>query len=284
MNGTSVMTALACLAFDRARTLARAVAPDGDGQRGDARRAEPLRRAHLRGQAAPRPGAVRAMDPRAPRVPPGRGAHRGPHPGPLLHPLRAARHRRAGRRAAVASARSSRSSSTAPTTTRSSTPRRGDVLHGGNFYGGHVAFAMDGAQDRGGQRRRPARPAARAAVQPRAPATGCRRTWSPLTARRQRPHHGFKAMQIAASALTAEALKLTMPASVFSRSTECHNQDKVSMGTIAARDALRVLELTERRGGHRPARLLPGASTCAVPRRCIPGAGRRWRPSAAWCR
>jgi histidine ammonia-lyase len=36
-----------------------------------------------------------------------------------------------------------------------------------------------------------------------------------------------------------------MPASVFSRSTECHNQDKVSMGTIAARDSLRVLELTE---------------------------------------
>jgi histidine ammonia-lyase len=58
-------------------------------------------------------------------------------------------------------------------------------------------------------------------------------------------HHGFKAMQITASALTAEALKLTMPASVFSRSTESHNQDKVSMGTIAARDALRVIELTE---------------------------------------
>jgi len=58
-------------------------------------------------------------------------------------------------------------------------------------------------------------------------------------------HHGFKAMQIAASALAAEALKLTMPASVFSRSTECHNQDKVSMGTIAARDASRVIELTE---------------------------------------
>jgi len=32
---------------------------------------------------------------------------------------------------------------------------------------------------------------------------------------------------------------------VFSRSTESHNQDKVSMGTIAARDCLRVLELTE---------------------------------------
>jgi histidine ammonia-lyase len=36
-----------------------------------------------------------------------------------------------------------------------------------------------------------------------------------------------------------------MPAAVFSRSTEAHNQDKVSMGTIAARDCLRVLELTE---------------------------------------
>ena len=58
-------------------------------------------------------------------------------------------------------------------------------------------------------------------------------------------HHGFKAMQITASALTAEALKLTMPASVFSRSTESHNQDKVSMGSIAARDCQRVLELTE---------------------------------------
>jgi histidine ammonia-lyase len=58
-------------------------------------------------------------------------------------------------------------------------------------------------------------------------------------------NHGFKALQIAVSAWTAEALKLTMPASVFSRSTECHNQDKVSMGTIAARDCLRILELTE---------------------------------------
>jgi histidine ammonia-lyase len=36
-----------------------------------------------------------------------------------------------------------------------------------------------------------------------------------------------------------------MPATSFSRSTESHNQDKVSMGTIAARDCLRVLDLTE---------------------------------------
>ena len=55
----------------------------------------------------------------------------------------------------------------------------------------------------------------------------------------------LKALQISASAWTAEALKATMPASVFSRSTECHNQDKVSMGTIAARDCTQVLDLTE---------------------------------------
>jgi histidine ammonia-lyase len=58
--------------------------------------------------------------------------------------------------------------------------------------------------------------------------------------------HGFKAMSISSSALTAEALKATMPAASFSRSTESHNQDKVSMGTIAARDAERVCTLTER--------------------------------------
>ncbi|MER6379203.1 aromatic amino acid ammonia-lyase [Streptomyces sp. NPDC001250] len=53
-------------------------------------------------------------------------------------------------------------------------------------------------------------------------------------------HHGFKGMQIAASAVTAEALKQTGPVSVFSRSTEAHNQDIVSMGTISAREARTV--------------------------------------------
>src|SRR6185369_17498947 len=58
-------------------------------------------------------------------------------------------------------------------------------------------------------------------------------------------HHGFKAMQITASALAAEAAKASLPAAVFSRSTESHNQDKVSMGTMAARDARRVAEISE---------------------------------------
>lgn len=119
----------------------------------------------------------------------------------------------------------------------------GRALHGGHFYGGHVCHVMDalktcvanvadlfdrqllllcdGSTNRG-------LPQNLVAATPSA------------------AHHGFKAMQITTSALTAEACKLCMPASVFSRSTENHNQDKVSLGTIGARDCQRILDLTER--------------------------------------
>ncbi|WP_371864288.1 histidine ammonia-lyase [Pseudomonas sp. Irchel 3E13] len=118
------------------------------------------------------------------------------------------------------------------------------VLHGGHFYGGHIAFAMDSLKNL---------VANVADLLDRQLALlvdvrynhGLPSNLSGASAERAMLNHGFKAVQIGASAWTAEALKNTMPASVFSRSTECHNQDKVSMGTIAARDALRVLELTE---------------------------------------
>jgi histidine ammonia-lyase/phenylalanine ammonia-lyase len=58
--------------------------------------------------------------------------------------------------------------------------------------------------------------------------------------------HGFKSPQIALSSLAAEALGRCMPLSAFSRSTEAHNQDKVSMGAAAARAARDVIELAER--------------------------------------
>jgi phenylalanine ammonia-lyase len=58
-------------------------------------------------------------------------------------------------------------------------------------------------------------------------------------------HHGFKGMQLCCSAMTAEAMKLCNPATIHSRSTECHNQDKVSMGTIAARDARTIIEIAQ---------------------------------------
>ena len=118
------------------------------------------------------------------------------------------------------------------------------VLHGGHFYGGHIAFAMDSMK---------ITVANLADLMDRQMAQlmdtkfnhGLPANLSGATDEQAMLNHGFKAVQIAVSAWTAEALKLTMPASVFSRSTECHNQDKVSMGTIAARDCVRILELTE---------------------------------------
>ena len=118
------------------------------------------------------------------------------------------------------------------------------VLHGGHFYGGHIAFAMDSMKNA---------VANVADLLDRQMALlvdsrynhGLPANLSGAEGSRASINHGLKALQISASAWTAEALKQTMPASVFSRSTECHNQDKVSMGTIAARDCLRVLQLTE---------------------------------------
>jgi histidine ammonia-lyase len=123
-------------------------------------------------------------------------------------------------------------------------PDTGQVMHGGHFYGGHVALAMDTLKNV---------VANLADLMDRQLALlvdaryshGLPSNLSGATGPRASISHGLKALQISASAWTAEALKLTMPASVFSRSTEAHNQDKVSLGTIAARDALRVLELTE---------------------------------------
>lgn len=123
-------------------------------------------------------------------------------------------------------------------------PDTGDVLHGGNFYGGHIAFVCDALKNA---------VANVADLLDRQMLLLCDPGQSNALPENlvgvggagRSAHHGFKAMQIATSALAAEALKLTMPASVFSRSTEAHNQDKVSMGTIASRDLLRVVELTE---------------------------------------
>lgn len=118
------------------------------------------------------------------------------------------------------------------------------ILHGGHFYGGHIAFAMDSMKnavaniadliDR-----------QMALVMDQKFNNGLPANLSGAMGKRKAINHGFKAVQIGVSAWTAEALKNTMPASVFSRSTECHNQDKVSMGTISARDCIRVLQLTE---------------------------------------
>lgn len=123
---------------------------------------------------------------------------------------------------------------------------RGVVHNGGNFYGGHIAQAMDSLKvslaniadllDRQME-----------LIVDEKFNNGLTPNLTPdfHDDYQEGLHHGFKGMQIHCSALTAEALKLANPVSVFSRSTEAHNQDKVSMGSIAARDARTILELVQ---------------------------------------
>ncbi|MFF3556090.1 bagremycin/ferroverdin biosynthesis tyrosine ammonia-lyase BagA/FevW [Streptomyces tsukubensis] len=125
-------------------------------------------------------------------------------------------------------------------------PSTGAVYSGGNFYGGHVVTAMDALKTA---------VAGIADLLDRQLALLVDEKFNNgltpnLIARVDDDdteaglQHGFKGMQIACSALTAEALKHAGPAGTFSRSTEAHNQDKVSMAPIAARDARNVIELT----------------------------------------
>ena len=118
------------------------------------------------------------------------------------------------------------------------------VLHGGHFYGGHIALAMDTLKNTVANLADLLDRQLALLVDARY-SHGLPANLSAARGPRAAINHGLKALQISVSAWTAEALKNTLPASVFSRSTECHNQDKVSMGTIAARDCLRVVELTE---------------------------------------
>ncbi|TMC16441.1 MAG: aromatic amino acid lyase [Chloroflexi bacterium] len=121
------------------------------------------------------------------------------------------------------------------------------VHNGGNFYGGHIVQAMD---------------ALKVAVANIADLLDRQlelivdeKFNNGLSPNLIRPvqesdfeaglHHGFKGMQLACSAMTAEALKMSGPMSIFSRSTEAHNQDKVSMGSIAAREACAIVELVQ---------------------------------------
>ncbi|MDN0200023.1 aromatic amino acid ammonia-lyase [Streptomyces sp. S.PNR 29] len=118
----------------------------------------------------------------------------------------------------------------------------GVVRSGGNFYGGHVGLAMDALKTAVAGLGDLLDRQLELTVDEKFN-NGLTPNLIPRVApddRRAGLHHGFKGMQITASALAAEALKWTMPASSFSRSTEAHNQDKVSMGTIASRDAYAV--------------------------------------------
>jgi histidine ammonia-lyase len=242
LNGTSVMTAIACLAWDRARKLAR-LACTATAIVSDVLEGEPGHFTDRIFELKPHVGQRTAArwiretlgkesDEEAARVQDPYSIRCAPHViGVLLDALPFTR--------------------TLLETELNGVndnplidPDQGRYLHGGNFYGGHSCLATDTLKnvvanvadllDR--QLNLLCNPATNHGL----PAN--------LVARKgydRYAHHGFKAMEITASALAAEALKMAGPTSVFSRSTESHNQDKVSMGTISAREALRVLDLTE---------------------------------------
>lgn len=244
MNGTSVMGALTCLSFVRAAQLARSAtaltamaleAMEGQHAHFDSRIFEA--KAHP-GQALCAAwvrqllGETRVSGLRAGRIQDRYSIRCAPHIiGVLLDALSFAR--------GVLEIEINGASDNPLVD-----PDTGDVLHGGNFYGGHVALVADTLKV---QVANLADLMDRQLVLLNDPAHngGLPENLIGFKGQQLFAHHGFKAMEITASALTAEALKGTMPASVFSRSTENHNQDKVSMGSLSAFDFERVVELTE---------------------------------------
>jgi len=242
MNGTSAMTGLACLAFARAGALAPLAAAI-TAMLSEAIRGNPEHFDARIFELKPHPGSIQAAawirdhleaatERRPARLQDRYSVRCAPHViGVLLDSLAAAREILETEINGV-----------------DDNPlvdlERRTVLHGGNFYGGHVCAAMDSLKSAVAS---VADLLDRQLVLLCSPETsdGLPEDLVPGSDPERFVHHGFKAMQISASALTAEALKLTIPAAAFSRSTESHNQDKVSMGTIAARDCLRILDLSE---------------------------------------
>ena len=117
-------------------------------------------------------------------------------------------------------------------------PDRGDTIFAGNFYGGHIALAMDLLKT------------AAASV-----ADLIDRQYALLVDSRLNvglPETlvgyegcGLKALQLTCSALAARAVQRSAPDTVLSRPTEVNNQDKVSMGLNAALSAGEVATLLQ---------------------------------------
>ncbi len=117
-------------------------------------------------------------------------------------------------------------------------PDGAETLFGGNFYGGHVALAMDltkiAAASVADLLDRQFALLVDSRVNMGLPETlvgygGC----------------GLKALQLTCSALTARAVQRTASDTVLSRPTEVYNQDKVSMGLHAVLNAAEIATLLQ---------------------------------------
>ena len=115
----------------------------------------------------------------------------------------------------------------------------GTVLHGGNFYGQHVAFASDAL--------------ALAVIKTAIHAERCLARLTDVTQNKGLPaflhggrdgvNSGFMGAQVTATALVAEMRTRATAASIQSIPTNGNNQDVVTMGTIAARKTAEQLDL-----------------------------------------
>jgi histidine ammonia-lyase len=118
-------------------------------------------------------------------------------------------------------------------------PESGQILFGGNFFGGHPALVMDtlkvGAASAADLVDRQF-----ALLVDEAHNMGLPETLVPYGG------CGVKGLQMACSALTEQAIQRSFPDTVLSRSTECANQDKVSMGLQAALSASEIVHLLTR--------------------------------------
>ncbi len=120
----------------------------------------------------------------------------------------------------------------------------GELATGGNFYGGYLSHGMDYLKislanvadmldrqlmlviDDKTNRGLPPNLAA----------------WNKIPEDERFLHHGLKGLHQAVSAITAEILNRATPNSLFSRSSESHNQDKVSMGMGGAVQCSEIIE------------------------------------------
>lgn len=119
------------------------------------------------------------------------------------------------------------------------------IYNGGNFYGGHIAAACDFLR---------ISLANSADLSDKQAALIIDGKFNNLTENlvpffeegspEQGLHFGFKAAQITISALSSEIQVLSSPVSIHSRPTEALNQDKVSLGAISSRKLLEAVDLT----------------------------------------
>lgn len=120
-----------------------------------------------------------------------------------------------------------------------------NIANGGNFYGGYLAHSMDylkictanlaDLMDR--------QLTLLISEKTNRGLTPNLANWSNLNAEERHLYHGLKAVHQNVSAITSDIMAKAMPNSIFSRSSESHNQDKVSLGMTAAVQCSEQLEV-----------------------------------------